>query len=146
MQNKYLAIGRDYMDWKNIKIKRNLDKEQKLFKVLGITPDDTYHLINRNFHSNNSIRKTDKQHKVQNIHIPNNQKQIELNIIEGFSVFDWIGVLENAKSIHTVHTSIHYLMDLYCNNPNQEKHIYHRNGEDLNKIKSLFTNEYIYHD
>jgi hypothetical protein len=92
------------------------------------------------------MRKTDKQQKVKNIHLPNNQKQIEMNIIEGFSVFDWIGVLENAKSIHTVHTSIHYLMDLYCNNPNQEKHIYHRNGEDLNKIKSLFTNEYIYHD
>ena len=32
----------------------------------------------------------------------------------GFHIFDWIMALENAKEIHTVETSLCYLIDKYC--------------------------------
>lgn len=36
---------------------------------------------------------------------------IELEIKEGFTLFDWCKVFENATEIHTVHTSINYVID-----------------------------------
>ena len=36
---------------------------------------------------------------------------IDLEIIDGFSLFDWCKVIENAQEIHTVHTSMPYLID-----------------------------------
>ena len=37
---------------------------------------------------------------------------VELQIIEGFTLFDWCKVLEKAKSVFTINTSINYLIDV----------------------------------
>ena len=37
---------------------------------------------------------------------------IELKIIDGFTLFDWCKVLEKAKSVYTINTSINYIIDV----------------------------------
>ena len=37
---------------------------------------------------------------------------INLKILNEFTLFDWCKVIENAKEIHTVHTSINYLIEV----------------------------------
>ena len=36
---------------------------------------------------------------------------VKLQIIEGYTLFDWCKVFENAIEIHTVHTGINYILD-----------------------------------
>jgi hypothetical protein len=147
MANKYLSIGWEIKEWRNVKIKRNYNKELELFNLLGIKPGDEYDLFNLNYHLYPTIYNTEKEtFSIKEIQIDDNIKQIKMSIIDGFSIFDWIGVLERAKNIHTVHTAVHYLMDLYCDSDVQELHIYDRGSHDLHSIKNLFTKRYFYHD
>ena len=36
---------------------------------------------------------------------------VELQILDGFTLFDWCKVLEKAKKIYTVNTAINYIID-----------------------------------
>jgi glycosyltransferase involved in cell wall biosynthesis len=100
MRAKYEMYKMPYQDWKRDVIwKRDADKENELFKLLNLKPNE-YVLKNVTFMSN-------ANQKIQ-IDI----KGIEMKVIPGFSLFDWAKVFENAKEIHTVSTSILYILDL----------------------------------
>ena len=139
MLSKYEICGIEPNTWKNIQITRNKNKENELLKILGIKNGDKYNLIN-NLHSkgviSNSVPKS----------INNGYRDIYMKNIESFSIFDWISVIENAKTIHTVHTSIHYLIEIN-DNINGEVHIYPRESinEKHSKYDYLFSKNYIYH-
>jgi hypothetical protein len=64
--------------------------------------------------------------------------------IEGFSLFDWAKVLEGAKEIHTVSTSVLYILDLLETGP---VHVYVRapNEKDHSFYDYIFTDsKFIY--
>ena len=42
----------------------------------------------------------------------------DLDVANGIKLFDWIGILEKAKEIHTVETSFCYLIDKYASSTN----------------------------
>ena len=44
-----------------------------------------------------------------------------------FHIFDWIGALQNALEIHTVETSLCYLIDKYCEN---KLHMYEKRTQE----------------
>lgn len=100
--------------WNSFEIDRDENKEKKLIETYGLTGE--YILINEVFgtyeHSNpssvNSIN--------QNRNIKMHKMSFEQDRANGFSVFDWIKALQNAKEIHSVHTSITFLIDKYCHN------------------------------
>lgn len=96
----------DYSDWKNyFSLKRNLDKEEALIKSLGVDLSQPYNFINPCFGTPPNYV------TLPNI-IPNNEyKNVYMKMIEGFTIFDWIGVVEKATEIHTVETSLYYILE-----------------------------------
>lgn len=106
MESKYLMIGQTDSDWYNyFNFNRNIDKENTLYyDVLGLTDKTQYVFVNK--FSNTDIRKSNVID-----HLKFDLPTVELKIIEGYTLFDWCKVLENANEIHTVHTSINYVID-----------------------------------
>ena len=66
----------------------------------------------------------------------------------GFHLFDWIGALENAREIHTVETSMCYLIDKYCTKT--KLHMYEKRKENdkntyYNNVALVYRNpDWIY--
>lgn len=107
MEAKYKLVGLDFEDWINFfTFERNIEKENKLYyEVLGLTDDSKYTFVNRKFAS------PPDTHICKHIDISQFNNFVEMDYIEGYTLFDWCKVLENAEAIHTVDTSIQYLVD-----------------------------------
>jgi len=143
MKIKYSCIGLDMEMWRDINIVRDLETEQKLFNELGLKSDEKYNLINefhRPFFHNTPIV------------VEGEYRNIYMSQLEGYSLLDWIGVMENAQSIHTIATSLIFLMDSIDSMP-EEMHLYRRyRGEEHNggywdhsDYDFLLNKNYIYH-
>lgn len=106
MESKYHLIGQSDSDWYNyFNFDRKIDKENNLYyDVLGLEDDTEYIFVNK--FSNTDVRKSNVIDNLQT-----NFKIVDLNIIDGYTLFDWCKVIENAVEIHTVHTSINYVID-----------------------------------
>jgi hypothetical protein len=110
MRGKYDSIGIDWKDWRDyIKFNRNIEKENSLYyDVLGLKDDDEYVFVNRNFctvpnpdvYSNISIDENYYGYKV-----------VEMNIVPGYSLFDWCKVLENSTEINMVATAFNFILE-----------------------------------
>jgi hypothetical protein len=140
MKIKYEHIGLSYMTWRNIKIIRDNIAEQELIDCLGIEKNMKFNLINRNYSSQKKINA--KVNYLTDNEFPN----IEMSFVSGYSLFDWIGIIERAETIHTIHTSIHYILDVLPNITN-EIHIYPRTevNDRHERYNFLFEKNYIYH-
>jgi|10_taG_2_1085330.scaffolds.fasta_scaffold09193_4 hypothetical protein len=114
MDAKYKFVGLSYDNWsKYLNFKRNEKKEKQLFNLLNL-PED-FILVNKFFASPPNTQ------KCKHINLEDKNNVIELREIEGFSLFDWCLVFEKAAEIHTVDTSILYVLEtlnitnkLYC--------------------------------
>ena len=106
MESKYLLINQTDENWYDyFNFNRKLDKENDLYyNVLGLTDESEYVFINK-------MSSVDP--KLSNVldNLTFDFPVIELKIIEGFTMFDWCKVFENAIQIHTVHTGINYVID-----------------------------------
>jgi hypothetical protein len=103
MVGKYSAADVDHQDWqKYVKLNRNTDKENNLFyNILDLKDDTEYTLINQNCSSHY-------------IDIPPPLgKTIYMTELEGYSVFDWIKVIEKCSRLITVDTSVPILAEVY---------------------------------
>lgn len=131
MAAKYQMYGLDWREWRNNAMwQRDKKKEKALRKVVG--KGDI--VINRFFRSDSSgCAQIDA-------------KGIEMSTIEGFSLFDWCGILEEAKEIHTVSTSIIYLLEMLP--ITSEIHLYKRipDEHDFKNVEYLLQrHKYILH-
>lgn len=106
MQSKYKLINLDDSDWKDyFTFNRNSEKENKLYyDVLGLKDDSEYVYVNYYYNTDNYTTTIfdDKEF---------DYPVIENQIIEGYSLFDWCKVFENAKEIHTTPTSLCYILE-----------------------------------
>lgn len=107
MKTKFTLFGKDWNDWnKTQNFRRDQKAEELLFKKLGLKDGDNYVLVNRTFRSNNTG-------KAQiNPQLPKDVKVVEMKEMDGFTLFDWCKVIENASEIYTVSTSIIYILEL----------------------------------
>ena len=107
MSSKYSMVGLDHSDWQDyFKFERNFDKEDDLYyNVLGLKDDSEFVFINNLY--NTDIRDCELL-SPENYDLP----VVELKIMDGFTLFDWCKVLEKAKSVFTINTSINYLIDV----------------------------------
>jgi hypothetical protein len=99
------------INWSNwsdyLKIERDIQKENLLYyEILGLKDDEEYVFVNTMYGVNQSIPKT------RTTIINKNLKTIELRFIDGYTLFDWFKVIENASEIHTADTSINYVIDI----------------------------------
>lgn len=103
MRSKYTMVGLDMDVWRTLTFKRDHANETALFKKLGLRPGVKYTLVNECFRTGSSGR-VDIQ--------TNNAKVVKMSTIEGFTLLDWSLVIEHASEIHTVGTSINYLIEI----------------------------------
>lgn len=140
MEAKYMLLKAEPELWRTLSFDRNKEKEQQLKHRLGILPNDNFIFINNNFAGPEYSYKID-------IKINSKIKIIYQEYIEGFTLLDWCGVLEQASEIYTVSTSIFFVIEAL----KLEKtplHLYPRKplDEDLSPIKSLISNKWICHE
>lgn len=125
MKSKYMMFNLDWKMWRGLENSwiRFSGNENKLFDVLGIKPDEMYCVVNMQF------RNGGKGHR--HINISTDKKIVEMRMIPGFSLLDWAKVLEYASEIHTVSTSIIYLLEM-INSRATNIHIYVRRPDEKN--------------
>jgi hypothetical protein len=121
MISKYYFMSIPIRDWrKSFELTRNYEREHKLIETYDLKGD--YILVNKSFGT---------EYQNRELNILTDKKvyfmDIELDKKNGFHLFDWIGALENASEVHTVETSLCFLVDKYC--LNNEIYIYEKRKE-----------------
>jgi hypothetical protein len=98
----------DWIDWdKYLIFERNRESEDNLYyKILGLNDDEEYVFLNEYY--SNTILHTGVDSNIVNKKL----KVVRLGIFGGYSLFDWSKVIENATEIHTVDTSLLYLIEV----------------------------------
>ncbi len=146
MQRKYNVVDAEWRDWRDyIKFERNTKKEDELFyDVLGLKDGEEYVYVNRNWQT----RPTKEVYSgISADPETYGCKVIEHGIIDGFSIFDWYKVLENAKGFYMIETSLNYLLevpDLFDRVKDKPLHLWHRTG-DWRVVKPLHNLPWTYH-
>jgi hypothetical protein len=137
---KYKMMGANIELWRTLSFTRNKEKEDQLKKYLGIFPQSKFVLINNNFAGPEYNYKT-------NINLETNLNLVYLDYIKGFTLLDWCGVLEQAEEIHTVSTSLFFVIEA-LNLKNTSLHLYPRKplDQDLSPIRTLISNKWICHE
>jgi hypothetical protein len=75
------------------------------YDILNLKDGEEYIFCNRNYGVNQTMNKV-----FENIE-ERNKRTIELSYVPGYTLFDWCKVIENASEIHTVDTSINYVIE-----------------------------------
>lgn len=106
MLSKYKVANLTSENWIDfLKFKRNKEKENQLFyDVLKLKDNEKYTFIN-------NIFATPPEIQYYPIEENNQEKNIRLQIIKGFTIFEWLKVIENANKIKTIETCFHYLIE-----------------------------------
>lgn len=141
MRAKYDLLHLDFNEWdKNAMWNRNFRKEIDLLELLKEKHNirkGKYVFVNRYFGSNINTR-------VKPIALPYETTVIEMRPYEGYSLFDWASVLEEANEVHTVSTSILYIIEQL--NLKKKVHLYPRPTDlDFAQVKYLLKKEYRYY-
>lgn len=102
MELKYKVAGIEFDDWADhVELKRDLAKEEALFRHLGLDDGVPYALINENC----SSRMIPFPHRAP-------EKEVRLQQVEGYTLFDWCTVIERASRIASVDTSLVLLVEV----------------------------------
>jgi hypothetical protein len=139
MYQKYIYYNMDYNNWMELATyKRNMDKELQLFNLLGLEENEKYNLVSSFFGSQ-------FQNKL-NIKPENDFKIVEMKNINGFSLFDWSYVIENATNLYVAHSSPFFILELLTLRAN-EIHLYSRypSEDHFLSTEKMHTKNYIYH-
>ena len=108
MLAKFGMCALEYENWQDwFEINRDLEREQQLQKELGISPQDKIHLVNNEFGTPPRWREILQKPIITAPSL----KRIEMKIVPGYDLFDWIGIFESAVQIDTVSTSNFYIFE-----------------------------------
>jgi hypothetical protein len=67
-----------------------------------------------------------------------------MDFIDGYTLLDWAGIIEKAETIHTVNTSLLYMLETL--NVTDQLHLYTRNnGRDFQQTEYLRSKKYQLH-
>lgn len=104
MKSKYMMYGMDWQTWKEHAMWKRDEYREKALMARVNPRNEPYCLINRTFGSQSQLKAAIPQ--------VDGLLNIEMKTIAEFSLFDWAYVIESATEIHTVSTSIIYLLEL----------------------------------
>jgi hypothetical protein len=139
MAAKYRLLDMPVNKWRELYWDRDNVLEKKLFHdVLGLNERTKYNFINNVFLSDFS--------KKIDIPVKNGNKNVFMSRIKGFTLLDWGLVIEKAETIHTVSTSLIYMLEI-MELKAKEVHLYKRQGieNDHSYYDYLLTKEYVLH-
>lgn len=97
---KYRISGVPFSEKNNLQWKRNEEKEERLFSLLGLSENEDYAIVHKRDSSGEDA-------VVPDIKL----KKIEVAPIDGFNIPDWFTVFRKAKQIFCVESAIHQFMD-----------------------------------
>ena len=135
---KYSLIEMDWRDWSDwLMFSRNYEKENELFyNKLKLEDNTNYNLVNKLYGTlPGSFIK-------QEVKPNNNLQNIEVQYIDGFTIFDWCKVIERASNIFTVDTALLFLIEKLTLN-SKELHMWAR-FNDYTSITGLFNKKWNY--
>lgn len=137
-QSKYKMCEIDYNDWDTyFNFERNQEKENKLFyELLGLNDDSEYCLVSKN-------QGTPPNYAKHIINYDGNLKIINMDFIDGFTLFDWCKVIENASEIYTIDSSINWIIEK-LNLKTDKLFLYSRRHNDFSQIDYLMKKKYQY--
>jgi len=102
MDLKYQVAGVAMDDWADyVELRRDREKEETLFRLLGLDDGEPYALINETC----SKRTIPFPHKAP-------EKEVRLRFVEGYTLIDWCTVIERAARIASVDTSLVLLVEV----------------------------------
>ena len=134
MQAKYKMVDLDWDDWLNyLNINWDLDKGESLIDKLEIR-NKKYCFVARNYGSPGGTQKF-------KMDIQSEYPIIELEYIDGYSVFDWCCVIENAAEIKIIDGVLNFLFEklhLSC-----VPEVWSRRPEDWSQVDFMFKKQYI---
>lgn len=139
MRAKYDLYGLDFETWRECAMWQARPSEGRLMaNTLPFLDSEDYTLVNRMFGS-------EMKHTVP---IPKFPNELTMYPMYGYSMFDWAHNIEQASAIHTVNTSIIYLLEmLELKAP--EIHLYQRPiaGQTFDNIKYILKrHKYVFHE
>jgi hypothetical protein len=136
MACKYRLVDLSFEDWDDYLIfDRNEEKEDRLFyETLGIKDGEEYCLVSRNYGSPPHSEKFP-------MNIETELKIVDMDYYEGFTMFDWCKVIENASEMYLIDSSINYIIDtltLKCEEPK----LWSRRPNNWSEINYIFKTKY----
>lgn len=140
MKDKYTLVGLPMEMWREFKIVRDYEMEDKLFKSLGLKEGNEYNLINEN--QTRIFQKTEikPDNGLRNIYMNRDDPQ--------YNMLDWLKVMYYATTIQTVATSLLVLIDALDDLQPKERHIYKRIWDTDHSSYDYYLDpkkEYIFH-
>jgi len=137
MRAKYELYGHNYLIWRKLYWKRDYNNEARLIRLLNLP--EKFNLINQYYGHLGEL-------KVQ-VNIQNDMPQVHITNVPGYTLIDWLGVVERASEIHMANSSLNYLIELM--DIKVPVHLYKRGiwGErEFEYSDYLFTNKcFTYH-
>jgi hypothetical protein len=143
MEAKYKLVDLRWDNWcDHFNFNRNVNgREDALFyDVLKLRDDSDFVLKNFYFASppHEQICEAAKQSNT------NGLQEVCMSNINGFTLLDWAKVIERAQTIHTVETSINYIIEKV--NATNDLHMYSKwRPANFFHIKNLFKKPWTYH-
>jgi hypothetical protein len=142
MEQKYHSFQLNFNDWqKYCKFKRYPERENKCREYFGIDKGDKFIFVNNIFAS-------PPETYIREMNYSTNFKIVEhkLEHLNMFKFFDFSWLLENAEEIHTVETSLCYLIE--CLDTKASLNLYSRKINGYNQylnfdyIKNIYKKEW----
>lgn len=135
MKAKYMLFNMEFTRWREGAMwQRDSGKEDEILAWGKEFGGDNYKVVNKTYGSEGNHR----------IKIQIEGGYIEMTPSKRYSIFDWAKTLENASEIHTVSSSILYILemlDIKC-----PIHLYPRpNDPNFEQVDYIFTKPYILH-
>lgn len=135
MRAKYDLFGLDYGTWRNTTFVRDVEREAALLEAVKKVNGGADVVCCRTYGSHSQF------------HSGAVPAGVEVQKIGDFSLFDWAAVLEQAKEIHTVSTSLLYVLELL--DVKAEIHLYPRADDphfkNIQDILNVAKHEYHLH-
>ena len=120
MTDKYSVLGLDCNRWTSIKLERNKEREEALKSiVLKEIGDSEYDFCNP-FYQNTLNIGLNLESRVKR-EIP----LVSMSKVEGYTMVDWSSIIQGARRVHTVSTSLLYMIQA-IHQEGKEYHLYPR--------------------
>ena len=128
-----------HSDWKNyLTLNRDLTREKLLVDKLGIDLDSKYNLINKNYGSPPGNLSRD------DIVPSNDYPNVYMEFFDNVHLFDWLTVAEHACEIHTMETSLCYMLEKLDIKDVYVYSKYMSSGDDFGYIRGNYDTTWIY--
>lgn len=140
MKSKYKLAELEWDDWADdFVFTRNKEKENELFfKYLKLDADEKFVFVNHNFASPPDVQTRPFALNTGGM------RQVNLEIVPGYTIFDWCMVLERAEHIVTVETSLNYLIEVLNIRATKLMMLSKWNPPDFHHIEGLFKRNWNY--